>query len=308
MMRIALIGRTEVLLKTGRLLIQKGYKIPLIITAKEAVEYKAGIDAFKKFAEEINADFLSTANINKTKALFEKHKDLDVGVSMNYSGIIPQWAIDFFKIGILNAHGGDLPRYRGNACQAWAILNGEDRIGLCIHKMIGDELDSGDIIARDYMPIDINTKVTFVWDWMEEKIPQLFIEAIENLNKNKNYYIEKQSKNPEDILRCYPITPEDGKIDWTKSNTEILRQVNAFAKPYNGAFCFYNGRKVKIWDAEIYKDDEKYCSFPGQIGSINKNDIIVICGSGKLKIKQVEFSETNETLPNIFKSIRMRLK
>ena len=24
--------------------------------------------------------------------------------------------------GILNAHGGDLPRYRGNACQAWALI------------------------------------------------------------------------------------------------------------------------------------------------------------------------------------------
>ena len=38
-------------------------------------------------------------------------------------------------------------RYRGNACQAWAILNGE-KISLCIHKMIGGELDSGDIITR----------------------------------------------------------------------------------------------------------------------------------------------------------------
>ena len=35
--------------------------------------------------------------------------------------------IDFFELGILNAHGGDLPRYRGNACQAWAIINGEER-------------------------------------------------------------------------------------------------------------------------------------------------------------------------------------
>ena len=58
-----------------------------------------------------------------------------------------------------NAHGGDLPRYRGNACQAWAIINGENKIGLCIHKMIGGELDISDIIARDFLKIDLGTKL-----------------------------------------------------------------------------------------------------------------------------------------------------
>ena len=72
---------------------------------------------------------------------------------------IPNKIINYFNYGILNAHGGDLPRYRGNACQAWAILNGENKIGLCIHKMVGGELDSGDIISRDYLDIGENTKI-----------------------------------------------------------------------------------------------------------------------------------------------------
>ena len=37
----------------------------------------------------------------------------DIVISVNYSGIIPQEVIDLFDNGILNAHGGDLPRYRG---------------------------------------------------------------------------------------------------------------------------------------------------------------------------------------------------
>ena len=77
---------------------------------------------------------------------------------MNYTGIIPQSIIDIFQYGILNAHGGDLPRYRGNARQAWAH-NGEKSIGLCIHKMIGGEIDMcGDIIARDYSKLRIIPK------------------------------------------------------------------------------------------------------------------------------------------------------
>jgi methionyl-tRNA formyltransferase len=46
----------------------------------------------------------------------------------------------------------------------WAILNGEDRIGLCIKRMVGSELDSGDIIARDYVAIEHSTKVWQVWE------------------------------------------------------------------------------------------------------------------------------------------------
>jgi methionyl-tRNA formyltransferase len=71
----------------------------------------------------------------------------DIAVSINYTGVLPQGVIDLFPIGVLNAHGGDLPRYRGKACQAWAIINRESRIGLCIQKMIGGELDSGEVFG-----------------------------------------------------------------------------------------------------------------------------------------------------------------
>ena len=45
--------------------------------------------------------------------------------------------ISIFTLGILNAHGGDLPRYRGNACQAWAIINGEEKtyVGYSLKKI-----------------------------------------------------------------------------------------------------------------------------------------------------------------------------
>ena len=39
-MKIAIIGRTEILLETAELLLKQGYSIPLVITAKEAPEYK----------------------------------------------------------------------------------------------------------------------------------------------------------------------------------------------------------------------------------------------------------------------------
>jgi len=307
-MRIAIIGRTEILYKTAELFLENGYKIPLIITAKEAPEYTKTSKDFEELAKKIGAKFIYTNKLDDHIQEIEKC-NCDIGISMNFPTIISQQIIDLFPLGILNAHGGDLPRYRGNACQAWAIINGESRIGLCIHKMIGGELDSGDIIEREYLWIDVNTKITRVWEWMSERIPHMFLSAVKKLEKDPNYFLEKQSKNLKDALRCYPRIPEDGRIDWQKSNIEILRLINAHNKPYSGAFCFYEGKKLIIWDAELFEDEEIYLAVPGQVASIEKDgSIIVITGSGKLKIKEIEYEGFVGKPTEKIKSIRRRLE
>ena len=226
---------------------------------------------------------------------------------MNYTGILPQSIIDIFPFGVLNSHGGDLPRYRGNACQAWAIINGEERIGLCIHKMIGGELDSGDIITRDYMPINHSTKVTKVWEWMSCRIPLLMLEAVEKLEADPSYLLELQSKSPQDFLRCYPRKPEDGRITWSESARNVLRLVNASCKPYAGAFCGFEDRVMIIWDAELVLDDEIFCAVPGQVTNIGEGFIEVACGKGKLRLLEIEIDCVKKSPDTIIKSIRKRL-
>ena len=114
-------------------------------------------------SKRLNITFEKGSDIIKFKGLVKKP---DVGVSLNFTKIIPKEIIDLFPLGILTAHGGDLPKYRGNACQAWAF-KWRKRIGLCIHKMVGNELDNGDIIAKDYLKIDDNTKITEILNWIK---------------------------------------------------------------------------------------------------------------------------------------------
>ena len=169
-MKIAIIGRTEMLYDTAVAIKEYGFDIACILTAKEASEYKRTAADFEALALLWDIPFAQGGKIIRHLD-FLKQYQADIAVSINYVGVIPQHIIDLFPLGILNAHGGDLPRYRGNACQAWAILNGEEKIGLCIHKMIGGELDSGDIITRDYLKIKHNTNITQVWEWMARQTP-----------------------------------------------------------------------------------------------------------------------------------------
>lgn len=306
-MKIAIIGRTEILFDTVQILRQAGHSITCILTNKEAPEYTKTTADFECLASDLSIPFASTAQIKNVIAMLQA-ADSDIGVSFNYAGIIPKEITDLFPLGILNAHGGDLPRYRGNACQAWAILNGEDKIGLSIHRMIGGELDSGDIIARDYLAIDHNTKVTDTWEWLNQRIPDLFLQAINQLSNDPSYILEIQSNNPQDAYRCYPRMPEDGHIDWRQSALHVLRLINASTKPYAGAFCDYEGQKFIIWDAELVGEFENFSAVSGQVTRIGDGFVEVACGEGKLRILSAEYAGQVDTPNAWIKSIRKRLK
>ncbi|MBI2265954.1 MAG: formyl transferase [Armatimonadetes bacterium] len=313
-MDIAVIGRTEILYETAELLARNGHTIRVIVTAKEAPEYGATEEDFRKLAERMGCRFLSTSRIGSEEALkvIGNQGNLDLAVSLNYVRIIPEEVIRLFKYGILNAHGGDLPRYRGNACQAWALINGEDRIGLCVHKMIGGVLDGGDILAREYLEIDVNTTIGQVWSWMGRRTPQLFLQAVARLDEDSAYVLEKWDpiRYRDHSLRCYPRMPEDGKIDWHKSDMEILRLINASSEPFGGAFCELEGRKMILWKAGLHDDKEKYCAVPGQIAAISRDDgsVIVITGDGKLRVTEVEYEGFRGKPSDMIRSTRARLR
>ncbi|WP_417820430.1 methionyl-tRNA formyltransferase [Terasakiella sp.] len=305
-MKIAIIGRTETLYKTISILLKAGHEICALITAKEAPEYKKTARDFEEIAQDLNIPYASTARIHTVADILEGC-GAEIGISMNYTGIIPQNIIDLFPQGILNAHGGDLPRYRGNACQAWAIINGEDKIGLCIHKMIGSELDSGDIIMREYLPLDLQTTITQVYEWFDGRIPELFVSAVSKLAADPNFILERQSTASKDILRCYPRKPEDGRINWSITAEEIIRLINASNKPYAGAFAKYSGQKLIVWAAELVNDHECFCAIPGQVTLVGKEYVEVACGKGKIKLLQVQIDDVVGPPSNWITSIRDRL-
>lgn len=309
-MKIGIIGRSELTYNTMLIAKDRGHEIVFVVTSKEAPEYKISSEDFKNFASENNIPFIYDPKISASKLINILDAIVpDICISVNYSGVISNEVIDLFSYGILNAHGGDLPRYRGNACQAWAIINGEKRMGLCIHKMIGGELDSGDIIVKSYKEIETNTRIGELYEWMEEEIPNLLIEAIDKISENSEYILAAQSQEKNKALRCYPRTPKDGSIDWKDSSVNILRLINASSEPYSGAYCQYDNAKLIIWRAELYDDQEVYCGVPGQVSYINQNEnfLIIITGKGKIKVNEIEYEGMRSNPNKIIKSIRKRL-
>jgi len=307
-MKIAIIGRGEILFKVMERIHEEGFEIPLVVTSKEAPEYTKTSSDFKMFAEKIGSNFIHNPKINvkDLKKFCNESNSFDLAVSINYTGIITQDVIDLFRLGILNMHAGDLPRYKGNAVVAWAIINYEKKIVNCIHKMEGSELDSGDIIVKETLNINVDTKISEIFNWLYSSAPNLFIESISKLKNDPNYIMIDKNNNNSKSMRCYPRMPIDGKIIWSKSSLDIHNLIRASSHPFQGAFTSFNGKKVAIFSSKMVETSETFLAIPGQILNFNSNDVEVATADGKLIVSEFNF-EDKFLKPNEFiKTIRSR--
>lgn len=159
-----------------------------------------------------------------------------------------------FLYGILNGHAGDLPRYRSNACQNWAIINAEEKIGLSIHFMESGRLDSGDIVIKEFADIGKDTTIGEIYKQMEILFPKMFLRTVEKIEQMGKAAGIPQSKDREHVLRCFPRIPSDSYVEWNAECNEIDRLIRAFGYPFQGVCTFLNGKeKIYIQKADIAK-------------------------------------------------------
>lgn len=307
-LRVAILGRTEMLLETARQLVASGHEVPLVATCKASDTSAASERDFEALASGIGADYFCTAAINAPAQLERlRRAGCDLAVSMNWLTLIGAQARDSFPLGVFNAHPGALPRFRGNACPNWAILTNEAFVGLCIHQMV-DELDAGPIALRDQLPLNDDVDVEHVYGWLHRRVPQMFVELVQRAASGQ-LRLEPQSPDPADSLRCYPRKPEDSRIVWSQSAEEVLRMVRASTRPMQGAFCYLHDDRVIIWKAEVHRPAGPFLAIPGQVCLRFEGDPVVACGQGMVRLREISMEDMGhrEASNAIGASLRNRL-
>ena len=131
-MRVAFLGRGKLGMNVlTRLLDDSRIEVPVIITCKSTPEVEYPEEAFKEIATKNNIKFIKTNRINQCKytdILNDLNIDLSVALLWLYK--IQSDIIRTSKKGFINCHSGLLPKYRGNACGNWSIINGENTFGI----------------------------------------------------------------------------------------------------------------------------------------------------------------------------------
>jgi methionyl-tRNA formyltransferase len=76
----------------------------------------------------------------------------EVAVVAAFGQILPKAVLDVPPRGSINVHASLLPRYRGAAPIAWAIIRGERETGITTFRM-DPGMDTGDVLLKDATPI-----------------------------------------------------------------------------------------------------------------------------------------------------------
>lgn len=302
------------LYRAAEALVEQGHTIAAIITAQAPPEYSHDAGDFQVLAERLGATFFKVRNLDD-KAIQSACEGLDMAISTNWISVIQTRHISWFRIGILNMHAGDLPRYRGNACPNWAILHGASEIVCSAHLMEGGQLDSGRVICQRAFPLEEDTSIQDVYDWFDETFPGLASEAVQHLDADPDCTLLYADAASPDGFRCYPRLPEDGWIDWSHPVSQIHQLIRASGPPFAGAYTFYRWKatyhKLAILDSRIIAEGSTDLAVPGHVlhNDSTTGETQVACGEGVLGIRLCRHLPDGEPFAPgaTWKSIRLRL-
>ena len=210
-----------------------------------------------------------------------------------YGQILPQTVLDLPTHGCINVHGSLLPLYRGAAPIQRAILDGHYETGVTLMEMEAG-LDTGAMIRKVRTPIEPSDNAQTLHDRLAKLGATLLVETIPSYVSGE---IEPEPQDDSLATHAAKITRDMGRIDWTKTSTEIWNQARAFT-PWPGVFTHLNGKLLKL--LEVEPADEPTGLAPGALGQADATGIVVGCGQGALRITRLQKEGGKRLASNAF--------
>ena len=150
-------------------------------------------------------------------------------VSIQYDQILQGPLLRTVGCPCFNLHFSLLPRHRGVAPIAWAILEGDAEAGVTVHQMIED-IDAGDVIAQRAVPIGPDTTARQLYDRVSAVVVALFEECYPF---DGELLRRPLPQDPE--LACYHRRGDFDfsrrRIDWARPAVEVHRWIRAMIFP-----------------------------------------------------------------------------
>ena len=190
-----------------------------------------------------------------------------------YGQILPK---EILKLApCINLHASLLPKYRGASPIQESLLNDDNFTG--VTSMFMEEgLDSGDILALQYLKITPTMEVSEAFSKLSLIAADLTITTLDNFDR-----LNPIKQNESEVSFCKKIKKENGLVDFSDAKNLFLKYK---------AYSFWPGifleSELKLKDIELLEETSQ--NEAGKILDICKDYIIVGCKKGSLKIKTLQ--------------------
>lgn len=213
------------------------------------------------------------------QAAFAAHA-ADIAVVAAYGLLLPQAILDAPRLGCINIHPSDLPRWRGAAPIQRTLMAGDIETACCIIQLeLG--LDTGPIHLREPFTIPAEMDAGGLHDVMAEMGAKQVLTVLNQLTS-----VNPPAPTPqrgEGITYAEKITKADRELDWSKPATILLNQIRGLS-PSPAATTQFNGEIIKIFKANIEQGD---ASKPA--GFVLDNQLCINAGDGSaLRLSELQ--------------------
>jgi methionyl-tRNA formyltransferase len=279
-MRIVFCGTPEFAVPTLRhLLANSEFTVEAVMTQPDRPRgrrQRVSASPVKEVAAEAGLRIFQPERVKTDETLdFFTQVKPDAAVIIAYGQIIPRRLLEIPRLGWMNLHASLLPKYRGAAPIAWAVINGETKTGLTTMKL-DPGLDTGPILMQRETEIGSEETAPELGKRIAELGAPRVMESLIKLDRGEIAPVPQDSTQ---ATYAPILTKEHGRIDWSLTAGEIYNRIRGLT-PWPGAFTTFRGRLCHISGRPSAPGIGKDPLLAQSAGTVIESDaaIEVVCG------------------------------
>jgi methionyl-tRNA formyltransferase len=208
--------------------------------------------------------------------------DADLGIVVAFGQFLPKGIRELPRRGyLINAHASILPRHRGAAPIAWAILAGDAETGVSVMR-VEREMDAGPSAVVHRTPIGSDETTGELTERLAAIAAGAIAEAVDLVATDRILW------TPQDDARATlapKLGPDDARLDFRDAAVALARRVRAMA-PRPGAFTTLAGERLRVLAARAL--DEPCADVPGTLRTGGAAPLRIATGAGWLAPRIVQ--------------------
>lgn len=288
-MRTVFIGTPDIAVASLAALADAGHEVALVVTQPDRPSgrrRRLTPPPVKVFAAERGLPVLQTDAVNSPASVEQIAAAQPEAIVVTAFGQkLGRRVLALPPRGCINVHGSLLPRHRGAAPIAHAILAGDAETGVTIMEM-APQMDAGAILSQEATPIGARETAGELTDRLAGLGARLLVRTLADLEAGTAEPVEQ---DPAKATAAPSLRKNDGAIDWRRSADELGRLARAMT-PWPGAFTFWvpeGGRPVRLLVLEA-EPRPGQAAEPSRVASTQDGCLLVETGTGLLALLTVQ--------------------
>ncbi len=203
----------------------------------------------------------------------------DVIAVAAFGQYLPRALRELPPLGCVNVHASLLPKYRGAAPIAWALIRGDTETGVTIMQ-VTEGMDAGPMLLRRAIPIAPEDNAGTLHDRLATLGASVLSDALAMLARGDGVWIPQDDAQ---ATLAPKLRDEDCRLELAGDPAAFVNRVRGLT-PAPGAYLPWGGQRLKVLGSQVRSNSGP----PGTILGMDGQAIVCGTGTGSVALLEVQ--------------------